>query len=127
MVKVLLVTDTNYELKEVERRSLLGYKWDKYKSINGIYEIYIIYARTGDKNKLASLTTKTDIYGDAIFVRMNPRKMVDILIEHIPELHEAYTTIINDMISAMNISDTSKDDVCMQESTESKATYFNNI
>ena len=78
MVKIILVTNKNYEIREIDRRELLGYMWDKYKIVDAanMCEIYVVYINNEYRNELGSAVTKNVMYGDIVFVKMDSEKMI---------------------------------------------------
>ena len=125
MVKIILVTNKNYEIREIDRRELLGYMWDKYKIVDAanMCEIYVVYINNEYRNELGSAVTKNVMYGDIVFVKMDSEKMIDISIEEMPELTDTYNNILIGELSNMNISD----DTEMTKPKESEASHFNKV
>ena len=126
MVKILLVKNKNYELIEVDTKDMIQYKWDRYKIVDlvNLCEIYVLYLGGEYKNELCSMAVKNMMFGDIAFVKMNSVKMIDISINDVPELEEAYNSITMDDITNINLFNLNISDTSIKES---EADCFNKI
>ena len=108
MVKIILVTKNNYDMREVNSKSLLGYSCDKFKVVNyaTMFEIYVIYMGGVYKNDLCSSITKIMIHGEIAFVKMDSKKMIDISLDHIAEISDGNNDMLIYSIAGITFDET---------------------